>query len=335
MSIAYITEQGAFLTKKGERLVVKKGDEILQTIHSNNLEQLIITGNVTLTTQTIGFLLDRGIDTIFMSVYGKYRGRLYSKFSKNIELRIKQFKLFQEDNFSLNLSKRFVYGKLYNCIKILRRRLLKTKSKVIKEVILKIKNILDKLDSVNSIDELRGFEGVGAQQYFKAFGKLILRPGFEFKKRTKRPPLDRTNSLLSLIYTFLNNTVQSIVERSGMDPFLGIFHQPEYGRPSLGLDLMEEFRPILGDLLVLNLINKRIIEPSDFIFSYDSEMPYKMTSLGIKKVILHYERRLNQRIFIPEEGKNLTYYQILQRQFYKLQNMLMNKGDYTPFILRR
>lgn len=335
MSIAYIIEQGAFLTKEGEVLLVKKGKEVIQSIHAHHLTQLVISGSLTLTTQTIAFLLEKGIDTVFLSVYGQYRGRLSSKFSKNIDIRKEQFDKFSDPAFALELSKQFVYGKLYNCLKVLRRRFVKTKIKIIGDAILNIRNILNKLDSAESLDVLRGYEGAGASAYFKGFGKMLLQEDFVFEKRTRRPPLDMTNSLLSLGYTFLNNTVQTIVESSGMDPYLGVYHQPEYGRPSLGLDLMEEFRPVIVDVTVLNLINKNILKKKDFISDPESDLPFKMTQLGMKTMILNYEKKLNQKVFVPEAGKNFTYIQIIQNQFYKIQRHLQGDEKYTPFIMRR
>lgn len=335
MSIAYITEQGAFLTKEGDVLLVKKGKEQLQAIHAHQLEQLVITGNVTLTTQTIAFLLEKGIDTVFMSVYGKYRGRLSSRFSRNIEIRQLQFIHFADPAFALGLARQFVLGKVQNCLSILRRRLLTKKSPVIRAAVLQLRGILNKIPGVDNIDTLRGFEGSAAAAYFKGFGHMLVQEDFIFIKRTRRPPLDMTNALLSLGYTFLNNTIQSIVDQSGLDPYYGAFHQAEYGRPSLGLDLMEEFRPVITDILVLNLINKVIISKDDFVFEPESELPVKLNALGMKKVIMHYEKRLQQIIYLPEQNKHLNYRQIIQQQFFKIQRHLEGKEAYAPFILRR
>lgn len=333
MSVAYIIEQGAFLTREGDVLLVKKGKDVLQSIHAHHLTQLIISGNVTLTTQTIAFLLEKGIDTVFLSVYGKYRGRISSKFSKNIDIRKEQFNKFGDPTFALELSRQFVYGKLYNSLKVLRRRFVKSKKKIIGDAILNIRNILNKLNSAESLNVLRGYEGAGAQFYFKGFGKMLMQEDFVFEKRSRRPPLDMTNSLLSLGYTFLNNTIQTIVESSGLDPYLGVYHQPEYGRPSLGLDLMEEFRPVMIDILVLNLINKKIIKKEDFIHEPGTELPFKLNPLGIKNFILQYEKRLKLKVFIPGSGKNITYFQVIQNQLYKIQRHLQDNEQYSPFIM--
>lgn len=335
MSVAYITEQGAFLTKEGDVLQVRKKDETIQSIHAHHLEQVIITGNLTLTTQTIAFLLEKGIDTVFMSVYGQYRGRLSSRFSKNIDIRRLQFEKFDQPAFALGMARKFVHGKLYNCLKILRRRLLKSKSPTIQASVLKIRTIINRLEGVEDLDSLRGFEGAAAVAYFKGFGKMLTQEDFVFEKRSRRPPLDMTNALLSLGYTLLNNTVQSIVESSGMDPYLGVFHQPEYGRPSLGLDLMEEFRPVITDILVLNLINKGIVSRDDFLHDPQGELPFRLTPFGMKKVILHHEKRLLQQVYLPETNKHFSYKQIIQNQFYRIQRHLLGEDAYEPFIMRR
>jgi CRISPR-associated protein Cas1 len=335
MSVVYITEQGAFLTKEGEVLRVKKGNENVQSIHAHQLERLIITGNLTLTTQTIAFLLERGVDTVFMSVYGQYRGRLSSRFSKNIDIRRLQFEKFVQPPFALELAKKFVYGKLYNCLKILRRRLLKSKSPTIQASVQKIRAILNRVEGVDDLDSLRGFEGAAAVAYFRGFGKMLTQEDFIFERRSRRPPLDMTNALLSLGYTLLNNTVQSIVESSGLDPYLGVFHQTDYGRPSLGLDLMEEFRPVITDILVLNLINKNIISRDDFNHDPQGELPFRLTPFGMKKVILHHEKRLRLEVYLPEINKRFSYQQIIQNQFFRIQRHLQGENAYEPFIMRR
>jgi len=335
VSVAYIVEQGVFLTKEGEVLLVKKGAVTLQSIHAHKINQLIITGNATLTTQTIAFLLEKGIDTVFLSVYGKYRGRLTAEFSKNIGARKAQFAKFSDPAFALSLAQRFVAGKLNNSLVLLRRRVFQKRSAALLKGIVGIRGILRRVPAAADLEELRGHEGAAANFYFKAFGRMILQPGFPFEKRTRRPPLDRTNALLSFCYTLLNNTIQSIVSSSGLDPYYGVFHQPEYGRPSLGLDLMEEFRPVVADILVLGLINRGIVRPADFIEEEGSELPVRMTLLAMKKVILHYERRLQQDTYLAELGKTLSYLQIIQHQFFLLQRHVTGDGEYTPFLMTR
>ncbi len=335
MNVAYIVEQGVFLTKEGDVLQVKKGPVTLQSIHAHKLSQLIVTGNVTLTTQTIAFLLEKGIDTVFLSVYGKYRGRLTAEFSKNIEARKAQFTRFADPGFALGLARQFVIGKLSNSLVVLRRRLAEHRNASLVKGILGVRALLRRIPQAADLDELRGLEGAAATIYFRVFGKLIQQPGFPFQKRTRRPPLDRTNALLSLCYTLLNNTVQSVVSSSGLDPYYGVFHQPEYGRPSLGLDLMEEFRPVIADTLVLGLINRGIARPADFVEEAGAELPVRLTPLAMKKVILQYEKRLRQEVFLAEAGKTLDYQQIIQRQFFLLQRHVTGEEEYSPFLMRR
>ena len=178
MSVAYITEQGAVITKDGNNIVVKKEKKTIRTIHSFDIEQIFVFGNITLTPGIIGFVLKRGIDTVFLSSRGEYRGRLISYPGKNIELRRLQFEKMNDTDLGINLARAYINGKIRNCRTILRRFNRERSEQRIIEGLHQLFGFSEVLNRKNSIDEIRGIEGISANIYFDCFKYLISNPSF-------------------------------------------------------------------------------------------------------------------------------------------------------------
>lgn len=349
MAVLYVTSQGASLTKRGKRLAVEKAGQTIHWVHAFKMNQVVLMGNISISPPTIAFLLQEGIDTVFMSVHGKYRGRLISQFGKNIDLRRIQFKKMEDEKVRLALAKTYILGKLNNCRVLLRRHNRELKNPKVTDALHRIRIASRKISITDSIEALMGLEGKSAAEYFGCFGKLIRPKEISFEGRNRRPPKDPVNVLLSLGYTLLANAIQTQVHVAGLDPYLGCLHGLEYGRPSLVLDLMEEFRSVLVDALVLTVINKLIIrskdfyrpderEPAAFDFAAENEAhkeyPILLVHEGMKKFITHFERRLNQRVLYDRKGKRLTYRDICLEQVRLLVRALKNEEEYAPFVLR-
>lgn len=260
----YITTQGASIVKEGDRLLVKKDDTIFHTLFLHKLEQLIIFGNVSISSPARRAIFKEKIDTIFLSKDGRFVGRYMMEEPKNFFLRKRQFDLLNDKNFSLNISKWIVKGKLMSMSNML-MRIARTKSKGrCKEVAYEIKSLMDKVDHADNIDSVRGYEGKGSSLYFSRFSDGF-NEDWGFRKRVRRPPTDPVNSVLSLLYTFLFNRVYSAVRAANLDPFVGNLHMPDYGRYALVMDLMEEFRVIVVDTLCLSLFNLGILKKEHFV----------------------------------------------------------------------
>jgi CRISPR-associated protein Cas1 len=348
MAVLYLIEQGATLYKQRERLVVKKKGEVLQWVHAFKIDQIVIIGNIQLSPSAIAFLLKEGIDTVFLSTKGKYRGRLISQFGKNIILRQQQFRCFDDASFILELAKSFVSGKLKNCRTLLRRHNRELHHPEIELSIHRLRNLIQKIPEATDLDTLRGIEGKGSNCFFQGFRHAIKAEGINFFSRTRRPPRDEVNVLLSYGYTLLGNTIQTVLSIVGLDPFLGALHGVDYGRPSLVLDLMEEFRPLLVDTLVLRVLNKRIITKKDFYLQESpltseleegetadiSDYPIILAHEGVKKWIVHYENHLDERLFYTPLGKQLTYRDICLEQARLLVRHLKGEDKYQPFLIR-
>ena len=261
--IAYIKTQGARIVKEGRHLRVRKGDGIYNTLFTYKLDQLLLFGNIEITHSAMIQLMRNNIDTVFLTKNGRYLGRLSSPESKNVFLHKKQYNMLDDNDFGLRMTKAIVAGKLANMATLLMR--IKRSRKVMEagQNASKIQELMPKLSAADSIDSARGYEGRGSALFFEGF-----RFGFVedtgFRKRVRRPPTDPVNSVLSLVYTFLMNRVYSAVRVAGLDPYPGFLHTIDYGRYSLVLDLMEEFRTIIADTLTLSLFNLKILQTNDF-----------------------------------------------------------------------
>jgi CRISP-associated protein Cas1 len=346
MSVAYIMEQNATVGLESERLVVRKDKTLLHSLHLFKLSQLVLFGNVFLTPAAISALLGSGIDTIFMSANGRYRGRLQPPLSKNITLRCDQFTKMQDPAFRLDAARCIVSGKISNCRTVLLRLNRNREGLGLEDHILSLRQLSQKAAESDDMDELRGFEGRSAVLYFEGFSKGFLAEGVRFEKRVRRPPTDPVNALLSLGYTFLFNAEMAAVSLVGLDPYLGCLHAVEYGRPSLPLDLMEEWRPLLVDSLVLSLFNLRTLTPGDFEQGPPGEeeareseedgiadearladgrtgrgdsgrpaaLPVKLTDAGFRKFITHFERKIGEKIQYPSTSQQLSYRDCIREQ---------------------
>lgn len=274
--IVYIKTQGAKIIKEGRHLLVKKGDDVYNTLFTYKLDQILLFGNIEITHPALCMLMKHQIDTVFLTQYGRYLGRLASPESKNVFLHKKQYQLLDDPEFSLKMVKNIVTGKLSNMATLMFRV---KRSRNLPEAGSKARQIQDLLDGVGkagSIDSVRGYEGRASAIYFSAFG-LGFVDHVDFTKRVRRPPTDPVNAVLSLLYTFLMNRVYAGVRITGLDPYPGFLHSIDYGRYSLVLDLMEEFRSIIVDTLVFSLFNLKILKASDF----RTETP--VVSTGLKK----------------------------------------------------
>lgn len=372
MSILYLMEQNTTVSKEGGNLLIKKEGVVSHTIHLFKLEQVILMGNVFLTPGVIRYFLQEGIDTAFMTTHGRYLGRLQSALGKNILLRREQFRKMENPAFCLKTAKSIVKGKLNNLRTVL-LRLNRTREAVnLDDQILSLRNLIGKIDEVDSIDSLRGYEGRGSALYFEGFSQGFLADEITFLRRVRRPPTDPVNALLSLGYTLLLNQVMAAVSLVGFDPYLGTLHAMDYGRPSLALDLMEEWRPVIVDTLVLSVFNLKALGSDDFevrpwaeesggkdppgetlrtsheevaegeqamIDGDDKPDPGKravvLTEAGFRKFISQYERKMGQRVQYHLTGEQMSYRDCIRAQVRHFARYLKGEEDaYQPIPLK-
>jgi CRISP-associated protein Cas1 len=258
-----ISEQGTSVHADGDTLVVQRGKSVLRRIRAGELEQVLLFGGVEVTRQAMNLLLRREIEMVLLTQDGRFRGRLSGRGSKNVQLRLAQYQRSTDPAFCLGVARTIVAGKLQNQRQILLRAQRRLQDDDLAVAVGNLRVMAQRAAECTDLDVLRGFEGQGAALYFGQFGKLIRIPEFQFTTRSRRPPKDPVNALLSFGYAVLGSLAESDVYRCGLDPMLGFLHQPAYGRPSLMLDLLEEFRPLI-DTLVLRVVNRRQLSVQDF-----------------------------------------------------------------------
>ncbi|MGQ9546582.1 MAG: CRISPR-associated endonuclease Cas1 [Dehalococcoidia bacterium] len=334
MSVLYLLDQGSTLRKDGEVFVVTKDGETLQKIPAIMVEQVIVLGNINLTTPVIHCLLQQGIDCVFCSSYGKFHGRLISTESKLGLLRQRQMEFAINADNKLDVAKTFVQGKLQNQRVMLMRYRRELDLPQLDKTIAELERAIDKLRDCSELTLLRGIEGAASASYYRSF-KEILKQDFGFSSRVRRPPTDPVNSLLSFGYTLLVYAVQSAVSTVGLDPFVGFLHSAEPSRPSLVLDLMEEFRPIIVDSLVLWLVNSKVMTEQDFERPQGEDRMVILTEEAIKRFIHHYELRLQTQVFHPRAQGKATYRRCFELQARELARaILKQEATYKPFLVR-
>jgi len=326
MSAIYLDEQGAELHKRTGVLVVEVEGKEIARIPEAQIDRLVIVGNVQITTQALAFLLDRGIPTSFVTTHGRYRGKLMPVQSRNIPIRYQQFRRHPDKNWRLDLSRRIVRGKILNCRSLLLRHRRNHPEIEVDGEIAATEMAATKVDQANSTSSLMGIEGSAAAAHFCALGKMV-RKEFTFDKRSKRPPRDPVNSLISFGYSLLCNEVLSALASAGFDPFLGFFHDIQYGRPSLAVDMMEEFRYAV-DALALLLVNKGMLKEGDFVQGKDGG--FYLTEEGRKVFFVQYEKKLVSCPEDPTDQESHDYRGLFVRQTQRLVDAVGGTCDYQP-----
>lgn len=329
MSVLYITQQGATLHKSGERLIVKKDDAVLEELPAIHVEQIVIFGNGHITTPAMGYLFKKGIDVAFLSSRGRYRGRLQPESAKDVRLRQRQYQAAADPKQSLELAKGFVRGKLINATRFCSRQ--RERDADVEAAVLSIRQTLEKLDSVESLESLLGYEGSAAVAYYKAF-RTFLKGEWGFTTRQFHPPPDPINAMLSLGYTMLFNHVYAFINVVGFDPYCGFFHQPKHGHATLASDLMEEFRSAIVDGYVLSLINNNRVRPEEFQHTKEG---VRFTKEALDRFLAGYHGRMLQPFQHATLNEQTTSLRSIELQVRHLARvMLGEESAYQPFQLR-
>jgi CRISPR-associated protein Cas1 len=254
--------------------------------------------------------------------------------TKNIFVRKAQWQAIGESPQAVHGVRGFVRGKLKNYRHTLLRRQRECSEIDLLAHITRLESAIAPIDKTNAIDSLRGLEGAGSAAYFGGFDQLIKGSEFEFKNRNRRPPTDPVNALLSLGYSLLRHDVQGAINIVGFDPYLGYLHVERYGRPSLALDLMEEFRPLVVDAVVLAALNKRSLVPGDFTTEPLSNA-VSLTKEGLRTFLRFYELKKQSKFKHPVLQKQCTYREAFEIQARLLAKYLMGEIEkYPPLILK-
>ncbi|HEY9729046.1 MAG TPA: type I-D CRISPR-associated endonuclease Cas1d [Chroococcales cyanobacterium] len=334
MGTVYVTHEDAFIGKTDERLNVKANKQTLLDVPFIKVEGVVVLGRATVSPAVVSELLERRIPLSFIKVTGKYLGRLEPEMTKNIFVRKAQWQAAGESEQAVDAVRGFVRGKLKNYRNTLLRRAREFSHVNLQSAMTRLEDAIAPINTTNSINSLRGLEGAGSAAYFGCFNQLIQGSDFQFQARRRRPPTDPVNSLLSLGYSLLRHDVQSAVNIVGFDPYLGYLHFERYGRPSLALDLMEEFRPLIVDSVVLSAVNRRNLKPTDFT-SEPVSNAVSLTPEGLKVFLRFYEQKKQTKFKHPVLKRQCTYQEAFEIQARLLAKYLMGEIDkYPPLIVR-
>lgn len=270
LNTLFVTTQGAYLAKDGQAVAVRVEKETRLRVPLHNLDGIVCFGRVGCSPSLMGACAEAGVALSFLSATGRFRAAVNGFTSGNVLLRRQQYRTADSESASLEIARSIVLGKLANCRTVLLRAARDATNSIRKETLQaaarRLSASVPSVRQVEALDRLRGLEGEGATTYFGAFNDLlsVQDPTFHFARRSRRPPLDPINCLLSFVYTLLMHDMRSACEAVGLDAAVGFLHRDRPGRPGLALDLMEEFRPWLADRLVLSLINRRQVNATGF-----------------------------------------------------------------------
>jgi len=328
MSTLCIEEQGAVLSRRDQRFVVRLKGKVLADIPAFRLEQIIIMGNIQITTEAMKLIFKHNVDTVFMSQKGKFYGRLFTPVFTNVETRMLQYEKSTDSEFKLKLAREIIRGKLHNCRKLLLRFNRKRNREVISSCF-KIRSLINKLENADTIDSILGHEGAGSASHFAGFREL-LKQDLGFVKRQRRPPKDPVNSMLSFGYTLLYREFSNIINLVGIDPYIAFLHTPENNRESLALDLMEEFRPMI-DKIILTLVNRREVSQADFRKKEDDSVMISKKTIGL--FMNRFYNALKEETYYQRLEENHTMRNVMQNQVRLLVRALKGEEDYKFFEL--
>jgi len=330
----YVQGQGLSVGLKGEVLEVRDKGQVVNEVRLMETAQLNLFGNVQISAQALRELAARDVIILHLSYGGWLSAVTTPPPHKNIELRRRQFQAASDGAVCLALACAFISGKIRNGRTLLRRNARDLPEGTLR----RLAESRRRAERATALEQLLGIEGTAAREYFSNFA-LMFKPGengaapaFDLESRNRRPPRDPVNALLSFLYAMLTKEMMVTLIGVGFDPYLGFYHQPRYGRPALALDLVEEFRPLIADLVAIGMINNGEVRPSDFIARAGA---VALTDSGRKRVIEAYERRLDTLVTHPRFGYAISYRRVFEVQTRLLARFLMGEtAFYPPFCTR-
>ncbi|MGB7347732.1 MAG: CRISPR-associated endonuclease Cas1 [Pirellulaceae bacterium] len=338
----YLNTQGLYVGKDGERLRIKEKNRVIEEVRLRDVNQINVHGSIQLTAQTVQTALQMGIPILYFSSKHWFYGMASGLGLQNVGLRQQQFRLADDPAFSLHLAQTLVRGKIQNC----RTLLMRNHTQPSNQSLIELKRMARRAMETDSLASLLGIEGTAARVYFQSFAGMIkvgfsvssggalddVRPAFDFRGRNRRPPRDPVNALLSLAYSLLTKDCTVACTAVGLDPHIGFYHQVRPGKPALALDLMEPFRPLIADSVVVSAINNRMVTADHFIAAGQS---VTLTAAGRRHFFHAYEQRMDQLVTHPLLGYRVSYRRLLEIQTRLLGRCLMGEIESYPVFKTR
>lgn len=336
LNTLFVTRQDTWLAKEGECAVLRLDGKTLGKIPLHTLQSIVCFGHVSCSQYLLEHCAERGVSVTWFTEYGRFMASMHGPTTGNVLLRRAQYRLADSPEASAELARFFIVGKIANCRTVLLRQARTSDEPSLGEAADKLGRILKRLSQPHDLETLRGMEGDAAHLYFEAFPFLIkaeFRDSMRFEGRSRKPPLDEVNCLLSFFYSLLANDIRSALEGVGLDPAVGFLHRERPGRPSLALDMMEEFRPYLADRLALTLINRQQITAADFVRTEVGGVVLKEKAR--KEVLTAWQERKREEVEHPFLKEKMTVGMLCHMQARLLARYIRGDMDaYPPFAMR-
>lgn len=300
LNTLYVLTQGAYLTRDGETLAVRVDGDTKLRVPVHTLQSVLCFGQVSCSPPAMGLCTGSGVSLAFLTEYGRFLARVSGPVSGNVLLRRAQYRWADDKERAASVARSVVIGKIANCRTVLLRAAREGAGNGgLEAAARRLAGLVESLEGAPGVENVRAIEGEAARTYFSVFDHLIVanKESFYFRVRSRRPPLDNMNSLLSFFYTLLTYDVASALEGVGLDPAVGFLHTDRPGRPSLALDLVEELRPVLADRLALSLVNRRQVKPSDFRALEGGGVV--LSDEARKEVLVAYQKRKQEEVVHP------------------------------------
>jgi CRISPR-associated protein Cas1 len=341
LNTLFVTTQGAYLARRGLTLLVRNEGKTLGQFPLHTLDGVVCFGRVACSPMCLAACAEKGVTVSFLSLHGRFFASVQGPVAGNVLLRRKQYRAADDPAVALEVSRHIVAAKVANARTVLIRAARdadatdSARRDALLAQALRLAALLVEVPGTADLDRVRGLEGEAASQYFAAFNALQTNPptpdGFAFTRRTRQPPLDRLNALMSFLYTLLLHDLRSACEAAGLDPCVGYLHTDRPGKPSLALDLMEEFRPFLADRLAFSLINRRQISPEGFQVLDGGSVV--MNDATRKTVLVAWQQRKRDTLTHPFLGEPTTVGLLPHLQARLLSRWLRGDLDaYPPFF---
>ena len=335
LNVLYVTLPQAYLSKEGETILVRQEQETRLRVPILALEGIVCFGQVTMSPALMAFCAERNVGVSFLSDHGKFLARIQGPIHGNVLLRREQYRRADTEIGSAAVARSVLLAKVANARTSLLRAAREHPSEMVDRASDQLGDSLRALESTSTLDGMRGVEGDAAHSYFSVFDELILqqKETFFFHERSRRPPLDNVNALLSFLYVLLAHDVSSALETVGLDPAVGFLHRDRPGRAGLALDLMEELRPVLADRVALTLINRRQIAPSGFARSDSGAVT--MNDATRKEVLVAWQSRKQEEILHPFLDERIPFGLVPYAQALLLARFLRGDLDAYPSFFWR
>ena len=337
LNTLFVTSEDVYLSLEGENVLANKNQQVVARYPLHTLQTIVSFSYAGASPALMGACADRGIGLAFCTPNGRFLARVSGENNGNVLLRREQYRAADNAERSCALARNMIFGKLHNSSASLQRTLRdhgpRVESCGLEPAVRKIRELMPQVLEITDMETLRGLEGVGAGVYFGVFDHLILnkKEDFFLRGRSRRPPLDRVNAMLSFAYSLLAHDCASALESVGLDAYVGFMHRDRPGRASLALDLMEELRPCMADRFVLTLINNRVVKPDDF--QVQDSGAVLLTDEGRKKFLKAWQERKRDTLTHPYLGEKLSWGIIPYIQALLLARCLRGDLDaYPPFL---